>query len=453
MKRLSKRVEKIRGFLMIYGFIVLAVGLFVSTAFLIPQISGNSVNSSAAECPGEYRGDIPSGGVSNGGFWGHYKCENVFEFLAGGCQDGLQGYTATKPVFDQNFCGLQQIDYFLPSDGEDWFESCIITCDVPPPPPPGVECGNGVIEEGEQCDPPGGQCWNGQTCTNECTCPGTPPPPPPPPSGSACTETTTATVSVNGAGFTTSDVTINFGDEICIRPTPYPASSVHGTATVLMNPLGLVYRQCSTSSSITPDCGTNGVCLEVTPDLIGAGQRFQVRAWVFENSNPFIPVADDPACTDSLWVNVRPENGNPSYTIEKIITDADGFYNIGETVNFMVRVRNTGELTLTTVAFRDIYNPSRLDYLSSSANRNGGSAQSVNFSVNESTGVITHSDLTSVLGDLNPNDYYDIAFRFRALTAVNRTCNEAYVNPDNLGEITDDECLSIGVPLIEPPDL
>ena len=32
-------------------------------------------------------------------------------------------------------------------------------------------CGNGTIDRGEECDPPGSECANGELCTNDCTCP------------------------------------------------------------------------------------------------------------------------------------------------------------------------------------------------------------------------------------------------------------------------------------------
>jgi len=32
-------------------------------------------------------------------------------------------------------------------------------------------CGNGTIDRGEDCDPPGSACTNGELCTNDCTCP------------------------------------------------------------------------------------------------------------------------------------------------------------------------------------------------------------------------------------------------------------------------------------------
>lgn len=36
-------------------------------------------------------------------------------------------------------------------------------------------CGDGKLDSGEQCDPPGSACANGQNCTADCKCPSTPP--------------------------------------------------------------------------------------------------------------------------------------------------------------------------------------------------------------------------------------------------------------------------------------
>lgn len=47
----------------------------------------------------------------------------------------------------------------------------------PPPPPPDPYCGDGTVDEGEECDP--GDDASGAECTADCTLP--PPPPPPEP--------------------------------------------------------------------------------------------------------------------------------------------------------------------------------------------------------------------------------------------------------------------------------
>jgi len=40
--------------------------------------------------------------------------------------------------------------------------------------PPAPTCGDGNVDSGEQCDPPGSKCSNGQICTSDCKCPATP---------------------------------------------------------------------------------------------------------------------------------------------------------------------------------------------------------------------------------------------------------------------------------------
>ncbi len=197
-------------------------------------------------------------------------------------------------------------------------------------------------------------------------------------------------------------------DEI---PTPTPTDTPVPTATEVPTP--------TINPTITP---TNNP----TPTLVPTGT--------------IIPTAT-PRPTATVTPTIKL---NPGYTIEKNILDPDTAYMAGEIVNFQIIIRNTGQTTFNVVKFRDVYNPARLQYYSSSASRNGvGGTTNVGFSVNGSTGVITHDDLTVTLGNLAPGQWYDLRFSFKALTQVSRTCNDAFTNPDSLGEISDNACLSI----------
>lgn len=89
------------------------------------------------------------------------------------------GETGTPACYHQgiswiglDYCGVENCitsPRSLPAG--DYCNGCI------PPAEPPPNCGNGVIDPGEQCDAPAmGSCTNG--CSSSCTCNGAPPPPP-----------------------------------------------------------------------------------------------------------------------------------------------------------------------------------------------------------------------------------------------------------------------------------
>lgn len=125
-------------------------------------------------------------------------------------------------------------------------------------------------------------------------------------------------------------------------------------------------------------------------------------------------------------------------------------YLVGEQVRFAVRITNTGESTFDIVRFRDTWDPTYLRFVGGSVVKNTGE------SIGDITPLISSqtnnefiiNDLTnSVLGNLAPNQFYQFELIYTAVAPTPsyspETCNYAFVRPDDLNEINDDDCVNI----------
>ena len=100
--------------------------------------------------------------------------------------------------------------------------------------------------------------------------------------------------------------------------------------------------------------------------------------------------------------------------ISKTLTTPGPFY-VGQTVDFSIRVTNTGKTTITELPLQDLYDPTTLGYL-------GATPASDD---NHDDGIIDWGDLTTSLGDLAPGNSLTVAVRFRALQATSSTTQVA----------------------------
>ncbi len=137
---------------------------------------------------------------------------------------------------------------------------------------------------------------------------------------------------------------------------------------------------------------------------------------------------------------IIPDKG---FTISKIAPAGNGPYLSGQTVEFVVKITNIGEVTFAQVRFRDEYDASKLALMQIIAI--DGSNVTAQFTVDPSLGVITHPDLTTFLGDLAPGASYSLVYKFRALQATSSTCNIAQAIPDGMPPKSAQACVSIDV--------
>ncbi len=444
----SLKAKNIRLALMVWGFFVILAGLAVEAALIIPQIEDTRVQGSRAECPGQWAGNLDGIADDSNGFWGYHKCEGQTEWAPCNRQDAV--YSDQKPTFDPNFCGMQQIDFTeTDSEGNLIFESCLITeCGTtpPPPPPPGNPACGSPCTTNEDCSDLGNNpvCL-ASGCYDAAACDGTNPPPPPPPP--VCPNKPRVQVSVNGSEFSgNSPVVLNDRNQTI-------------TVRVRSNDMKYMFTASNNNDQVGMVCSDPAGRLDPNHPLCAETFELNFSNSFWDNSEPRLRVdAFDNGeiindCGDQIRVRFGVSNENPGYEIIKEVMDSDNIYNIGETVNFRVTFRNTGETTLDVIPFRDLYNPSRLDFLSANGNKNGAANTNISYSINEATGLITHTDLSTVLGNLAPGEYYQLNFAFRALSRVSRTCNEAFINPDDMGEEMDDACIVINTVVVGPPDL
>jgi len=138
-------------------------------------------------------------------------------------------------------------------------------------------------------------------------------------------------------------------------------------------------------------------------------------------------------------------NEIPSYTIDKYIDGGQTSYNIGDLVNFKIKITNTGNVAFTNLKFRDVYNANYLTYVGGSAIKStGGNISDINTVLTKRvTGTIEIENITSstVLGTLNAGAHIEVSVRFIAKAPINGTCNFGYAKIPELTEINDKVCV------------
>ncbi len=155
------------------------------------------------------------------------------------------------------------------------------------------------------------------------------------------------------------------------------------------------------------------------------------------------------ACNAQTTVVCSTNNGEaPSFTISKLATNNDSPYDIGEIVNFRVEITNTGNITLSEIAYRDVFDNRFLRFVSavgiSSNNPNGVNLTNhFNFTNSGHITTLSLNDITQLLGDLSAGQSIYIDFSFIALSASARACNDAFANPAGLSEEQARACVSI----------
>ncbi|MCB0139852.1 MAG: hypothetical protein KDE50_08105, partial [Caldilineaceae bacterium] len=95
----------------------------------------------------------------------------------------------------------------------------------------------------------------------------------------------------------------------------------------------------------------------------------------------------------------------PRLAVSKTLNGVNPF-GVGVTINFTIRITNTGDVTLTVLPLVDRYNSVFLAYVSGGASVAPTTA---------TPGVISWDDLTTTLGDLPPNASFSLNLAFTAL--------------------------------------
>lgn len=135
---------------------------------------------------------------------------------------------------------------------------------------------------------------------------------------------------------------------------------------------------------------------------------------------------------------------NPNYTIDKVL-EGRYEYIVGEIATFRIRIRNTGDTTLTNIKFRDVYSTTYLSFSGGSAVKSGGNSVDniLPHLTRNSNGILEIENILSsnVLGSLVPNGYIDVVLKFVTKAPINETCNFAYIDAPDLPEINDNACL------------
>lgn len=163
----------------------------------------------------------------------------------------------------------------------------------------------------------------------------------------------------------------------------------------------------------------------------------------------------EPACNAKATVTcakAEPEDDDtdPDFEVSKIATNEDGAYDIGDLVDFRVTIENTGEETLNTISFRDVFDSNYLELLritGHSPSNPGGIDMTDAFSLSQNGTLVTlsNTDITSLLGNLPINQTIYLDFEFRAVNPSSRACNDVFASANGLSEEQARDCVGITI--------
>ena len=117
----------------------------------------------------------------------------------------------------------------------------------------------------------------------------------------------------------------------------------------------------------------------------------------------------------------------PSVEVSKVFSGTErSVYQLGTPVSFDIRVRNTGDTTITELPLTDIYDPAVLEFVSAQPAID-----------TTGTGTVGWSDITATTGDLAPGQSTTLTLTFRAIGAgesSNRALVENEAGTDEFGD-------------------
>jgi hypothetical protein len=137
---------------------------------------------------------------------------------------------------------------------------------------------------------------------------------------------------------------------------------------------------------------------------------------------------------------ITPTPLTPGFEVIKLAVDGPGPYNLRDTVHFSINMRNTGQTTFTTIAFVDNFDASQL-YLNRIMFGNLDVTRF--FNINNSTGSVSHNDITAFLSDFVPGRSVTLHFYFTALARAEYSCNDVFAVPNSNVIYRSRSCITI----------
>jgi len=411
------RKINVKKLLIIYSAIVLALGIFASSTLLY---SGKDANAASG-----WNRIMANGSCDENTCTCPIQNVNGCKVDLHSCPDGLindrcYNFVGTRAnlnpgesvsvdsILSGMRCTYVQIDVNNPGEPSTWGYIGAVTlewddwsvCGEQPPPPPPPE-------------PP-------------------PPPPPPPDDKEECPyNSTQARVRLSATAGWSSSLEVDCGNSFLV-------GSFHN------NDL----------NNFANDTVIRVISPEDQNSILGNNAVYQTSAFgtydvtvvtMKPNSDRWYPDAECIATAQVICTQDVPERG---FTIRKVATNDDGPYDIGDVVNFRVEIVNTGDETLTSIAYRDVFDNSFLSYVSvlavSPAHPGGfNMTPYLARSVNGNITTLSNPDITAQLGDLAPGKLMYFDYTFVARSASNRACNDVFAKPEGMSEKQARDCVGI----------